>query len=140
MFNINGKLILKRIEDMGFSQLQFSKRIGTSQPTFSRMVNNKSSNVDLEVLYKISKILDVELNELIVETLDYKNKIIPNDIELLSHIEMSVKDTQRKIWHLERRLKFKDEKKSKYYFVAEKNKQYHKEYKNFIEHVLKEDE
>lgn len=80
MYIINSNLILNKLSKLGYNQKEFSKSIGVSQPTFSRILSGESKVINLEVLYKISKILDLKLDEVIIDNTDDINMISKKDL------------------------------------------------------------
>lgn len=59
-----GKFILKRLYQMGKNQVWLAKQIGV-KPSHICVLCSKTKNPKIKTLFKISKALDVSLNELL---------------------------------------------------------------------------
>ncbi|TCL00072.1 PAS domain S-box-containing protein [Natranaerovirga hydrolytica] len=70
---------LKKARENIMTQRELAKRIGVGYPYISKLENNKEHNPSDNVLYKISKALNLDIDELFIQA----NKITPDLYEFL---------------------------------------------------------
>ena len=67
MFVYNQERIKERLEIQNLTQAQLSEMVGVSQSTLSQIFSGRQKTVNLDTIYKICKILNLKINEIIID-------------------------------------------------------------------------
>lgn len=156
MYILNTNLIFERISSLNHTLSSVGDLVGTSPAKLSLMINNKQKNLDLETLYKLGKLLKLNLTDMIIDDNPFsqsEDNILIERQELLSMMQLTKKLQEQ----IEKNIKRKPDlnriyQKIKNYepdlFFEDKNGQLHfietkkqsKEDKYTIWNVLKEND
>lgn len=91
-----GNRIAEYREKLNISRKMLAKRCGYSESHIANLENGRSSRLNLETVYDISKTLGVTLNDLLVDSLDFYKP--SDDIEKIMETVLLFNDEQLEIY------------------------------------------
>lgn len=101
MFVISDK-IKQRLEFLNISQAELSDMVETLPATISNLVNNKMKMIPLDLLYKVCKVLNLSIEQVIVDNKKIdKEKLYPTQQQLIIEIKELSYELSEKISQLE---------------------------------------
>lgn len=86
MFKVNFETINSKIEQLGYTQQEIADKAHTSKSTLSRMLSGKITKVDLEILYHLSNLLNLRIDELIINDTQVTMSDPKNYLEQIEHM------------------------------------------------------
>lgn len=83
--------VVKEIEERGIKKSELAQAIGIPYTTLDSMLRRNSENVNISIVYKIAKFLNVSVNYLAFDEIDDKNSGVSDEVEDLQNIIQKIK-------------------------------------------------